>query len=172
MIMLDLETMGTKPDAAIVAIGAVSFDNEKIIDKFYCEVSLKSSVEMGASICTDTVIWWMGQSLEARRLFDDNNNAKDIIEALISFEKWYTENKKFGNEVWGNGAAFDNVVLNSAYRLAGIKAPWPFWADMCYRTIKNLNQCVPFFRVGTHHNALDDAESQALHLIEIFKKGQ
>ena len=24
-------------------------------------------------------------------------------------------------------------------------------------------------RVGTHHNALDDAKSQALHAIELFK---
>jgi exodeoxyribonuclease VIII len=47
---------------------------------------------------------------------------------------------------------------------------WEFWKDRCYRTIKNCYPDVPFDRRGTHHNALDDARSQALHLIAINEK--
>jgi len=70
--------------------------------------------------------------------------------------------------VWGNGAAFDNVILASAYRQANITQPWLFWNDRCYRTVKALSPAVTMQRNGTHHNALDDAESQARHLIDML----
>ena len=43
-IMLDLETMSTASNAAIVAIGAVEFEPEtgKLGREFYCNVSLAS----------------------------------------------------------------------------------------------------------------------------------
>ena len=45
-VMLDLETMGTGPDAAIVAIGAIAFDvhTRTIGPSFYIPVELRSSV--------------------------------------------------------------------------------------------------------------------------------
>jgi exodeoxyribonuclease VIII len=46
-------------------------------------------------------------------------------------------------------------------------APWPFWKDKCYRTVKGIWKDIKLDRVGTHHNALHDAESQAEHLIAI-----
>ena len=44
-VMLDLETMGTQPDAAIVAIGAVEFDLEaaQLGRRFYQPVTLDSA---------------------------------------------------------------------------------------------------------------------------------
>lgn len=71
-------------------------------------------------------------------------------------------------EVWGNGASFDNVILRGAYARNSTPAPWAWWNDRCYRTIKALHREVPMERLGTHHNALDDAISQALHLIRML----
>ena len=45
-IMLDLETMGTGTDAAIIAIGAVRFD-AKVTDRVHRIVALQSSVDAG-----------------------------------------------------------------------------------------------------------------------------
>ena len=72
-IMIDLETMGTRPDAPIVAIGAVAFrpdsqhkDGEMelggIYGTFYMTIDLAKSVREGAVIDPDTVMWWMQQS--------------------------------------------------------------------------------------------------------------
>jgi len=49
-VMLDLETMGQGPDAAIVAIGAVAFDpvTHWLGDPFYRLVDLESAVVTGA----------------------------------------------------------------------------------------------------------------------------
>ena len=71
--------------------------------------------------------------------------------------------------VWGNGASFDNVLLATAYKRLGMETPWPFWKDRCFRTMKNVCKVDHSFE-GTAHNALDDARSQAQHLIKIDAK--
>jgi len=38
-IMIDLETMGARPNAPIISIGAVAFDANGIDREFYCNVS-------------------------------------------------------------------------------------------------------------------------------------
>lgn len=53
-------------------------------------------------------------------------------------------------------------------RAAGLEQPWAFWNDRCYRTLKARSE-LKIARTGTHHNALDDAKSQALHLITIWR---
>ena len=69
--------------------------------------------------------------------------------------------------LWGNGASFDNAILSTAYELCELETvqPWRFYNDRCYRTVKSLYPEVAMVRTGTYHNALDDAESQALHLL-------
>ena len=160
-IMLDLETMGNGSNSAIIAIGAVKFGNN-IIDRFYRVVNLQSSIEAGLEMDASTVLWWMQQSEEAREQF--KKPGLPLVSALEDFTKWLGE----GAIVWGNGAAFDNTILANAYRKAGLERPWPFWGDMCYRTIKSMHPEIKMVRRGTHHNAVDDAESQALHLITIL----
>jgi exodeoxyribonuclease VIII len=170
-IMLDLETMGTGPSAAIIAIGAVSFNLEHGIlgPRFYQVVDLASSVEWGAVIDPATVLWWLKQSEEARDAF--RVKGMPFLEALRAFRDWMTPcGHRDEVRVWGNGAAFDNVVLGSAYDRAGIDRPWSFWNDRCYRTVKALYPECKLDRSGTHHNALDDATSQALHLITMLRK--
>lgn len=167
-VMLDLETMGNGPNAAIVAIGAVAFNIQETdisADSFYTRVRLESSVEHGGVIDSSTVLWWMEQSDEARSEITKKDGIH-IIDALEEFSHWI-RTAAAGDEsyVWGNGASFDNVILRGAYTRNGTSAPWAWWNDRCYRTIKALNRGVAMKRLGTHHNALDDAISQALHLI-------
>lgn len=162
-IMVDLETMGTRPDAPITAIGAVAFAEDGIIDTFYRVVDLKSSVDAGATIDPGTVMWWMEQSDEARSALAEPGMS--IREALVEFAGFTGDFLEAG--VWGNGASFDNVILSEAYKRIGMDAPWPFWKDKCYRTVKGIWKDIKLDRVGTHHNALNDAESQAEHLIAI-----
>lgn len=164
-IMLDLETMGTGPDAAIISIGAVRFDAD-ITDRFYKIVSLKSSVDAGLRMDPETVLWWMRRSEEARAEFDED--ATTLFDALMAFAEWAGK----GAIVWGNGSDFDNVILASAYRLMKIPAPWIFWNNRCYRTVKALHPEIALERTGTYHRAVDDAESQARHLMRILGTNQ
>jgi|LauGreDrversion4_2_1035121.scaffolds.fasta_scaffold15966_1 hypothetical protein len=176
-IMIDLETMGTRPDAPIIAIGAVSFDvdTDWVWRTFYVNIDLQSAVSAGAKIDPSTVMWWMKQSDEARAALTASKPV-GITTALDQFDEWVAV-VSGGKDavdlmvdgVWGNGVSFDNTLLSETYKRLGRTPPWPFWKDRCYRTVKSMFQNVPMERSGTHHNALDDARTQAQHLIEISK---
>lgn len=164
-VMLDLETMGNGATAPIIAIGAVVFDANGTDETFYTQVSLESSMALGLKPNASTILWWLQQSDEARSAFKGNDKAPDLGEALGQFAAWFAP--VGGQQLWGNGASFDNAILAHSYRVAGIPQPWKFWNDRCYRTMKSIYSAVPVERKGTHHNALDDAISQAEHLIQI-----
>jgi DNA polymerase III epsilon subunit-like protein len=163
-IMVDLETLSTRTNAHIVAIGAVAFNNTNVVDKYYQAIRLENNdkfhIDMG------TLQWWITQSEEAREVFKDEYTAPLNV-ALVTFSKFFDKHQ--AETLWGNGAAFDNVILRNAYETIGIVPPWQHWQDRCYRTMKNLHPIVKMERKGTHHNALDDALSQTEHLLDIFK---
>ena len=126
---------------------------------------LETSVRGGGEIDASTVMWWLRQSDEARNGIC--GEGQPLQQVLVAFGTWLAglaEDVK----VWGNGAAFDNVILAQAYRRADLTAPWPHWNDRCYRTMKAMRPDVKIERVGVHYNALSDAESQALHLMAIL----
>jgi exodeoxyribonuclease VIII len=165
-IMLDLETLGNKPGSVIVAIGAVKFGNGEILDSFYERVDAESCIAAGLKLDVSTVLWWLTQN-EAARL-EITKPGQLLTAVLIRFAAWVGDKDA---EVWGNGAAFDNALLAAAYDATAMPRPWKFSNDRCYRTAKNLRLDVPLARSGTHHNALDDAESQARHLMLILSGG-
>lgn len=163
-IMVDLETMGTNSNSAIVSIGACKFTQFGISDQFYSKISLKSCADLKMHIDADTIIWWLKQSDEARKELVEGKD--HILQALIEFSNWIGEI----DGIWGNGASFDNVILSNAFGAVNLPTPWKFWQDRCYRTVKSFSQ-VEMKRIGTHHNALSDAISQAEHLIAIWNGG-
>lgn len=188
-IMLDLETLGTTPGCVIVSIGAVAFDPfaEKLDDVllddgFHTVINKESCMEALLHVDAETARWWAGQGDEARKVLQlaSAPDAPPLVDALDSLVGYVSTH---GNPskalVWGNGADFDNPILTVAARHANIKLPWQ-WGNRCYRTVKNLFEFMqPDFvapkltRLGTHHNALDDAKSQALHmwdLLNCFRK--
>lgn len=164
--MLDLETLGNGNEAVILSIGAVCFDETGLGAEFYTNVNPQSCVEAGLKMDVSTVVWWMKQDDQARSAF--NKPGVSITQALMEFSEFFRTNGC--EKLWGNGATFDNVILRSAYRLADRPTPWEYYNDMCYRTLKNLRRDIKMERWGTHHNALDDAKSQAAHAINILKE--
>jgi len=175
--MLDLETLDSTPSSAVIAIGAVIFDpadasGYKEIDRYYTVVDPRSCVSAGLTIGTDTVMWWMEQSEQARSQFFKDRPKSKLVDALDGFAAFLAKHTDTrGNiRVWGNGASFDNVILGNAYRALGKPQPWKFWNDMCYRTLKNLMPSVELRRGGTYHRADDDAATQAEHLYRIWQQ--
>lgn len=167
-IMLDIETLGTRTGSLITSIGAVRFNNAVIIAQFYERIDPRSGLDLGLTMDVDTVMWWMQQGEEAR--MELTKPGQPITEVLARFSEWAQAGSPNGAQdvrMWGNGASFDNAQLSAAYALAGQEQPWKFWNDRCYRTVKAMYPIVKVDRDGTHHHALDDAKSQARHLMKI-----
>ena len=171
-IMLGLETMGTGPNAAIAQIGAVAFDTEKqvVLEKLQVYVDLESSVRQGGEMDVSTILWWLLQGDSARAAFDPLlYRTRSIGEALCLFTELVLRHEPeegAGVPVWGNGASFDNVILRQAYKRAGMVAPWHFWQDRCYRTIRGELPGHPKIEFeGIKHLAVADAMHQARQLM-------
>ena len=162
-VMIDLETLGTSPGSALVALGAVKFGEGRIHSEFYERIDLQSCLGLGLRMDAATVLWWLKQA-DGPRL-EITRPGAHLCEVLAKFKEWLADERA---EVWGNGATFDNVLLSAAYEAAGMKQPWRYSGDRCYRTMAGMHPEVIMMRGGTHHNALDDARDQARHLMAIF----
>jgi DNA polymerase III epsilon subunit-like protein len=169
-VMLDLETLGTSADAVILSIGAVRFDayGDQVGPVFYRRVNIDSCQKWGLTVDGRTLVWWLDQDVLARKAIV--NEEGDPLEIVL---RDLSDFIKEDDRLWGNGAAFDNAILSTAYRKVGIEQPWRFWNDHCFRTMKKLNKHIPapVFE-GIAHHALDDAINQAKHLQAILRSQQ
>ncbi len=168
--MCDLETLGKLPGCSILSIGVVLFSPQGLGAEFYTPISRASCVDAGLKEDASTLKWWSEQSPEARKAIDEAESAgapslKDGLQEFNAFIKSHCP----GVKVWGNGADFDNAILHVAMDAVGLYPAWAFTNNRCYRALKGIAPGPKLVRVGTYHNALDDAKSQALHAIELFK---
>ena len=168
-VMLDLETLGRKPGCVILSIGACRFGTKgRITDKFYTVINTASSLRAGLQQDPETVKWWEVQSKEAQTVLKQARTKRHSLplrSALVMFSEWLGPNQV----VWGNGSDFDQPILVAAYETIGEPVPWKFYNSACYRSIKRFMPALRATRLGTHHNALDDALTQAKHLQAILK---
>jgi 3' exoribonuclease, RNase T-like len=168
-VMVDLETMSTRPDAAIISIGAVKFwlnvsqEAFSADQLFHVVVDLESSQDAGLHIDANTVKWWLEQNKEAQQILLRGMNL-DL--ALRAFNQWFPKDAY----IFGNGATFDNVILRNAYDHTKLPYPNTYKYDVCYRTLRMMSDVeMPKFE-GTKHNALHDAMAQTKHLMAILEK--
>ena len=173
-LSVDLETMGTNPDAPINSIGGKFFDPEtgEMGPEFSKTIDAKTG---GGTVDISTIEWWLVQSSEARSAILVNQIPLD--DALLQFREFISEHsdEKFV-QVWGNGATFDNAILRRSYERQGIPCPWRYCNDRDVRTIVELGKTIGFDArtaipfEGVPHNALDDASHQAKYVSAIWQK--
>lgn len=173
-IMLDLETMSSRKDAALCSIGAVLFDpcGDGVLDRFYTVVNLESSVKAGLTMSASTVMWWMQQCQEARDAICADPSL-DIRTALVNYSNWLNKPEVRGFKgMWGLGSDFDNVVLRNAYDMLGMQAPWTYKQNQCFRTFRSLfgEGVEKPADIGVAHHALGDAEWQAVYMQKIVRE--
>jgi len=170
--MIDLETLGTDVDSVVLSIGGAAFDpfSNGAVSTFYSVISIGDSISRGLTTSQDTIDWWSRQEPEAQAVLKEAKESTNTLqEVLTDFSVWFTDNNL--KYLWGNGAAFDNVVMDCCYKNVKMVPPWKYYDDMCYRTVKTLNpQILESERNGTYHNALDDALHQVQHLQKIFRQ--
>lgn len=169
-VMLDLETLGTRPGSAIRSVGAALFDprGDGAGATFYANVAPMSCWEAGLTVDASTLAWWDRQSKEAKDATkSDRRSIRDVVEA---FHRWFRENG--GERVWCQGAGFDEVLWGVAARVVKLEPPWKFWNVRCTRTIYHAADLDPrdVAREGVAHSALDDALHQIKCVQASYKK--
>lgn len=185
-IMIDLETLDSKPGALILSIGACEVlppEEMKDAKSFYCKCFDNSN---RFTISEETVKWWMQYPETFLKLTSDGSEAReyrrDIETQLRALSTWIMakvlKEWKIGPLsdsdllVWGDGADFDIIVLEEAMRRIGIDIPWTYISHRCYRTLRNLipecGEKRDYIAPEDLHNAEKDAIGQATHLSKLL----
>lgn len=175
-VAIDLETLSTSPAAVMLSIGAVAVcESTGTRLQFYAATSVDS--QPGRKTDASTLIWWDKQSTEARKALDyaHSEDCPPLSQALDQLTDWLG---KLGEThdvyVWGNGADFDIGILSHAYKEISNFVPWDFRKVRDMRTLYDLTLrfglTISVPRVGTHHNALDDAQFQADVVMESLRQ--
>jgi hypothetical protein len=160
--MLDLETLGTRPGAVILAAAFVRFSDEA-----HCTLNLSVPEQqaLGMEIDPKTAAWWNDQETAHPGAWAAATaNAYPLATALPHFLQWLQWAAPDGDFLlWCHGATFDGPILGELYRRAGIECPWTrdFWRVQCTRTLFNLAGVNPKdYAVPPPHIALNDAIGQ------------
>jgi len=119
-LMLDIETLGTRPTSVICQLGACYFDRQtgEIGEKFLQNIEVGSALMAGLTIDQSTVDWWKEQDEQTW-----HTGLVDIWSVLHLFSDFCKDVKS----VWSH-ASFDVPIVQNAYQICGIKSPWHYRA--------------------------------------------
>lgn len=171
---IDMETLSTEHNAALLSIGAVicDFNTGQQVDTFYANITPESSIAAGLDVSESTKAWWAKQGQAAQDVLSVNQ--RPLRDVLVDFAKWLA-----GHGVQyaiGNGPRADNQWLESACKAVGMQSPIKYWGDLDMRTltfigthILGLDHWHNTFK-GVKHNALHDAINEAEFCNAVFQK--
>lgn len=154
-LVLDLETLGTGDNAAVVSIGAAFVNGPSAVWRI-----MPMEAMSHGQVTQSTLDWWQKQCPAAR---EELTGVLSTEQAVRGLRDWALANG-FGRSstIWGKGPSFDCVILKNAMTRAGVPVFWQFWQERCVRTIL---QMVPEANElqfeGTPHKAEDDARHEA-----------
>lgn len=163
-VMIDIETLSTKPNAVIIQLAAVKFNlSSGIIDRFTINIDPVDCKKYNCHISKDTLEWWSNKPKDVIQSWQSNVNP--MRESIESFVEWIGTDKQW---MWCNGGSFDFPIIAWACHELNIEKPWKYWSEMDLRTISSF--CDYRLPKGNTHNALQDCEHQVSHLLKLFKQ--
>ncbi|NRA87423.1 MAG: 3'-5' exoribonuclease [Rhizobiales bacterium] len=171
-LMLDIETLDTRPTAEIIQIGAVLFNAaEKPNSKVITFIANTECNNPAYTTSQATMDWWAKQSDAANESL--NNPAPEpIVFALTELEELIKTHAKNGDlKVWAKGADFDFPIIKHAFEVEfgkDIKLPWQYHHQNCCRTLFKMFKDVEQIKPDTAHNAKYDALAQAQTVQKIY----
>lgn len=173
-VMLDIETLDTKPTSAILSIAAVPF---ACSDQFpywtwykKCDIITQQAPHFSKS--ADTIAWWEKQNKQV--LTEAYAGAEKLLDVLHNLRTTLQDAKEAVGatrlEVWGFGANFDITILEHAFDVCRVPVPWSYKYIRCFRTLVALAGDVPRQEFsGAKHSALEDALDQARYAERILQ---
>ena len=171
-IMIDIESLDTSPNCVILTIGAVRFDPKGmgVVEKLELRPHIDEQTDKyNRVINDDTVRWWSNQTSEAMDEAMGDWGRISFADCMAALYKFCWNRRA----VWSNGAGFDIVAMESAWRNLGTPIPWPYYTVRDTRTlyeIAGVNLKDKKYGTKTTHKAVEDAEHQAIVVQDAYRK--
>ena len=167
-LMIDIETLSLKPNAAIISMGYLMFNPEK--GKNFTHETLvvidQGEDFNGRDVNWDTIKFHLSLVEETHQylLGDESTSLERALDDLSDYIK-----KHKPKNIWANGICFDIGILEDAYNQLGITIPWKFNKVRDARTLYKFCEvdweAAKRKTKGNAHNPLYDARVQA-HLVK------
>lgn len=160
-VMLDIETLGFRPDTVILTFGAIKFDpwdaSADPSDGIYFRLDVDEQLSLGRSTDQSTLDWWMEQAEDVREEAmgeGDRTSLEAFTRALNKFLVGV-------DQVWAQGPTFDMIIIENMYRQLGLPVPWKYSAVRDSRTLFQVHGDPRIEGFEGAHNALVDCYVQA-----------
>lgn len=171
-VMLDLETLSTRPESVILTLGAVKFnpwgEDVDAESGLYLRVNVDEQLELGRHVQEETIDWWGKQSAEVREEAMGETDRVSLDDLTRQLNKFLVG----VNNIWCQGPAFDIVILENLYRQLVKPTPWQFWQIRDSRTLFGVHGDPREKDRKAAHNALMDCYYQAIGVQEIYKRAK
>jgi hypothetical protein len=137
-VMIDLETLSSHRDAAVMQVAAVCFDPYGTgVDEAYPPFN-EFVWDKHGYMSLSTIAWWMAQPHAKIMSESWKKFGKKPSEVLTDFNGWFSEvDTSVGDVkgVWSHGASFDLPVLYAMYDRTHLRSPWHYHLERDTRTI-------------------------------------
>lgn len=174
-VMIDMETLSTEPDAAIVEISLAQFNprSGKIFKELKVKFDIDDVLKSGYDVSKSTLIdFWLNQPEEVRKdVLIDNNNRRSLLNGWSEVCHFI---ESIDNPfVWGKGPTFD--IAKAAYAIkqeVSTTLPWKYYNERCVRSIlaidPKLAKSVVF--EGAKHESMNDVKHQIKQVSIVINK--
>lgn len=168
-LMIDIETMDSGPEAAVIAIGARIFTLDGPSKGFETFIDTTKAAQIG-TMSTETMAWW-GKQPSYDQAFSGKLEPADAFHRFAEFCK-----EQKAEYVWANSPSFDCVIMRHLAKQVALKFPFHYRAERDCRTLFALGRAMevdckdlwgnPDRRA---HLPLDDATTQAEVAVRILR---
>ena len=159
--MIDIETLGAKPDTVVLTIGGVKFDPNAISESYselYYRLEVDDQLTRGRTTDESTLEWWSSQDPKVMEEALGEGNRVAVDSVLDELRRWCVG----VDAIWCQGSTFDVPILENLHRQYEHHVPWAFWQIRDSRTLFQIMPEDPKKKIKFNaHHALDDCRVQA-----------
>ena len=158
-IVIDIETLGRRNDAAITQIGIAAADSKfELLSKALIQIDPRVWNSCERTFSGETILWWLNQEngpVGNNLTLYSYQQAMDALDKIIA---------SCGESclIWTKGT-MDLFCIKDLYEHFDRELPWQFWQSRDIRTAKEFVKEWMTFE-NNNHNALDDALNQLREL--------
>lgn len=163
-LMIDFETLDTKPTSVVLSLGLVLFNKYNILASNYFEFEIAGQIENKRTMSADTIMWWLNQTNGRKFTPPAEHYSTTLGKIIYWIETVYQSHGKAEN-IWANDPDFDCAILED---LIPLSIPYKYYHKRSLRTfVQYVGNNVKVPRTeGQHHNALIDALDQTRYVME------
>jgi len=169
-VMLDLETLGTRPDCVIMTLGAVKFDpfnpDREPGPGIYMRMDIEQQLALGRTVDDSTIEWWAQQDPRVRAEAWEDGDRSSIQDLKRELNRFLVGVE----DIWSQGPVFDIAILEDLYRSQTWGFPWNFWQIRDSRTLFKVHGDPRARGRDQAHNALLDCVYQAEAVQQIYQR--